>query len=59
MPKIYKIDEIKMSDMQKSFWLSSKYIISSILKNKFNYEFIHQDYKSGLKSIWKNKKLNF
>lgn len=59
MPKIYKIDEIKMSDMQKSFWLSSKYIVSSILKNEFNYDFIHPDYKSGLKSIWKNEKLNF
>jgi hypothetical protein len=55
MPKIYKINEIKMSDKQKSFWLSSKHIVSSILKNEFNYKFIHPDYKSGLKAIWKMK----
>ena len=53
--KNYKINEIKMSDMQKSFWLSSKHIVSSILKNEFNYKFIHPDYKSGLKAIWKMK----
>ena len=55
MPKIYKINEIKMSDKQKSFWLSSKHIVSSILKNEFDYKFIHPDYKSGLKAIWKMK----
>ena len=54
-PLNLKINEIKMSDKQKSFWLSSKHIVSSILKNEFNYKFIHPDYKSGLKAIWKMK----
>ena len=55
MPEIYKINEINMTDIQKSFWLSSKHIVSSVLKNEFNYKFIHPDYKSGLKAIWKMK----
>ena len=53
MPEIYKINEINMTDMQKSFWLSSKHIVSSVLKNEFDYKFIHPDFKSGLKAIWK------
>ena len=55
MQEIYKINEINMTDMQKSFWLSSKHIVSSVLKNEFDYKFIHPDYKSGLKAIWKMK----
>jgi len=50
---VLKIFNKKLS--QYKGWLSSKHIVSSVLKNEFDYKFIHPDYKSGLKAIWTMK----